>query len=72
MVAALPVNNINVTDGPGSTGNATTNTTTCPGATDGTINVTPATPGTYTYVLSPGPQQTQLEFLLHLLRELIL
>ena len=48
------VNNINVTNGPALTGSATTNTTTCPGATDGTINVTPATPGTYTYVLSPG------------------
>jgi gliding motility-associated-like protein len=48
------VNNINVTNGPALTGSATTNTTTCPGATDGTINVTPAIPGTYTYVLSPG------------------
>jgi len=48
------LNNINVTNGPALTGSATTNTTTCPGATDGTINVTPATPGTYTYVLSPG------------------
>ena len=36
------------------TGNATTNTTTCPGATDGTITITAATPGTYTYVLNPG------------------
>ena len=48
------LNNINVTNGPALTGSATTNTTTCPGATDGTINVTPAIPGTYTYVLSPG------------------
>ena len=51
---SFTVNNINVTNGTAPTGNATTNTTTCPGATDGTINVTPAIPGTYTYVLSPG------------------
>ncbi|MBK7735581.1 MAG: hypothetical protein IPI36_10390 [Chitinophagaceae bacterium] len=54
MGCSFTVNNINVTNGTAPTGNATTNTTTCPGATDGSINVAPATPGTYTYVLTPG------------------
>ena len=51
---SFTVSNINVTDGPAPTGNATTNTTTCPGATDGSLTVTPTNPGTYTYVLTPG------------------
>ncbi|ODT53877.1 MAG: hypothetical protein ABS68_04440 [Niastella sp. SCN 39-18] len=45
---------ITVGGGSGPSGSQTHTNTTCNGATDGTITVTPTVPGTYTYTLNPG------------------
>ncbi len=48
------INNISVTSGSALSGTAAPSPTSCAGAEDGSITVTPGTPGAYTYTLNPG------------------
>ncbi|MBK8711689.1 MAG: gliding motility-associated C-terminal domain-containing protein [Niastella sp.] len=48
------LNNVIVSAGPPLAANVVKNNTSCTGVNDGTITVTPTTPGTFTYALNPG------------------
>lgn len=54
--------NVTVTAGPTATATASTTATSCNGATDGTIVITPAIAGTYTYSLDGGTSQASATF----------